>query len=117
MENIYPRKILMSPRIFKMAFTNNSRPYFERIFNEDGKINMVVNTMVDYMSGDIDEEQLRVSLYQANMECFENQRKFSDIMLDDRIFYTTTERIEKTIVLVKEILTKIKDEHPEMFKK
>lgn len=98
----------------KSTFT----PAINHICNTDGKINMLINPMIDFLNNDINAEQFENRLYRALEMCINNPtKKFSDVQLRYTVISTSEDNISVMSDIVTKVTNKVRNNYPELFAK
>ncbi len=87
----------------------------QNICNTEGKLNMVVNTMVDYLNVTINDEQFESRLYRALEQCMDVRRKYNDVQFNNCTITCDSEQVKRMLTIINKVIAKLHTEYAEFF--
>ena len=85
------------------------------ICNTEGKLNMVVNTMVDYLNAVVDEGQFESRLYRSLVMSMDVRRKYGDVQFNNCTITCNSEQVKRMLTIINKVIAKLHTEYAEFF--
>lgn len=87
----------------------------QNICNTEGKLNMVTNTMVDYLNATVDDKQFESRLYRALEQCMDVRRKYNDVQFNNCTITCNSKQVKKMLDIITKVIAKLHINYAEFF--